>query len=211
MHDLIPVFQQYLINYGDIALFVLLAVGIVGLPIPDETLMTIAGFLIFQGKLTPISTFIAAVAGSILGITLSFWLGKTAGHFLLKKYGRYIRVTEAKLEKVHRWFEKIGKWALFFGYFIPGVRHFTGYTAGTVRLEYRTFAIFAYAGAMIWVITFLSLGYFVGTQWETIIEKLDDQILIYLIIGIVLAVAGIFIFQKLRRRARLKAEINPIN
>ena len=47
-----------------------------------------------------------------------------------------------------------------FGYFIPGVRHLTGYIAGTTALEYRHFAVFAYTGGVAWVLAFIAIGYF---------------------------------------------------
>ena len=60
----------------------------------------------------------------------------------------------------------MGHWALTFGYFIPGVRHFTAYAAGMSELEAPQFALFAYSGAVLWVGTFLSLGYFLGERWD---------------------------------------------
>lgn len=186
MHELTNIITQWIIQYGNISLFVLLAIGIVGLPIPDETLMVFAGLLIAKGHLAPLSSLLAALAGSICGISLSYLLGRTAGSFLVKKYGPKVGLTSANVQKAHSWFERIGKWALFFGYFVPGVRHLTGYVAGITRLEYQRFALFAYCGASIWVMTFLSIGYYFGETWEQWIQAIDRDIWIFIcmLIGI---------------------------
>src|SRR5436309_455929 len=119
--------SNWLIQYGSIALFFLLVAGIIILPVPEETLMVIAGVLMRNGSLHIGSTLMAAYFGSMCGITISYLIGRTAGHYLIVKYGNKIGITNEKLDQVHRWFEKYGKWTLTFGYFVPGVRHFTGF------------------------------------------------------------------------------------
>lgn len=168
--------QIWLLHYGSIALFVLLTLGILALPIPEETLMVIAGALMKNGDLYIPQTIIAAFLGSLCGISISYVLGRTAGHYLILRYGKWVGITEEHVERAHNWFEHYGKWTLFFGYFIPGVRHFTGFTAGTTSLEYKDFACFAYCGAMLWVATFLSIGYFFGDYWFQLFEKIELNI-----------------------------------
>ncbi len=106
----------WLLQYGSIALFVLLALGIVALPVPDETLLLISGILINSGHLKASPTLIAAYAGAICGISISYILGRTCGHYIIYKYGRWIGLTEAVLHETHRWFERFGRWVLLFGY-----------------------------------------------------------------------------------------------
>jgi membrane protein DedA with SNARE-associated domain len=100
------------------------------------------------------------------GITISYFLGRIYGLKLIHKYGRYFHLSEERFRKVHNWFERSGRWSLFFGYYVAGVRHFTAMIAGASDLEYPVFACFAYGGACVWVLTFLSLGFFLGDQWE---------------------------------------------
>ena len=166
----------WLTQYGGFALFGLLALEIIALPIPGEPLMILAGVLLFKGELSILPTLIAAYAGSISGISVSYILGRTTGTTLLKKYGSRFGLTEKKMERVHDWFAHFGKWTLFIGYFIPGLRHFTGICAGISSLEFRDFAIFAYAGAFIWVSTFLSIGYFFGNHWLSIFETVTAKL-----------------------------------
>lgn len=202
--DILPdmeTFSLWLTHYGSFALFGLLALGIIALPVPEETLMVLAGILMFNGKLNIPSTIIAACSGSIFGITVSYLLGKSVGNYFLHRYGKWVGIKEKQINLVHEWFEKYGKWTLVIGYFIPGVRHLTGFSAGTTALEYKHFALFAYTGAVIWVSTFLSIGYFFGNYWLNILNYFKVDIdSITLITGCLAIIAVIvYLYFKLKK------------
>ena len=162
--------QQWVSQWGYAGIAALLALGIVGLPIPDETLLTFAGYLIFKGELKALPTVLSAMGGSMCGISLSYVLGRAAGYPLLHRYGRYVRVTQKELDYVHDFYHRVGGLSLTFGYYIAGVRHLTAFVAGASKLEYPIFAAFAYSGAAIWASTFLLLGYLLGDRWQQILE-----------------------------------------
>ncbi len=135
--------------------------------------MVLAGMFIHNEDLDLITTLIAGYSGSICGISISYFFGATAGGAFIKKYGSRVGLTETKMQKAHDWFAKFGKWTLIIGYFIPGVRHFTGFCAGMSKLEYKDFALFAYSGAFVWVTLFIFLGYCFGNYWLTLAEKIS--------------------------------------
>lgn len=149
-------------HYGASGLFALLALGIIGLPIPDETLLLLAGILVASHKLTLATAWLAAISGAMIGISTSYVLGRTLGHFAILKLLQKLGVSETHWHTAYQKFNRIGKWLLFIGYFIPGVRHFTGLIAGTTALPFRQFALFAYTGALCWANLFFWLGYFYG-------------------------------------------------
>jgi membrane protein DedA with SNARE-associated domain len=164
----------WITQYGYAAIFLLLVLGIVGLPVPDETLLTFSGYLIFRGHLSLPLAFATAFTGSIIAMTISYTLGRTFGIALIHRYGKYIRVTEEHVNRAHSWFERVGHWGLTFGYFVPGVRHLTAYAAGMSDVEPRHFALYAYPGGFLWVSTFVGLGYFLGERWKTVQKELDS-------------------------------------
>jgi membrane protein DedA with SNARE-associated domain len=176
-------------KYGYIGIFVSLMFGIIGVPVPDETLLTFAGYLVHEGYLKLIPTILIAFLGSTSGITVSYVLGRTLGVRVIKRYGKYFHFTEERLEKTHLWFEKIGRWSLTVGYFIPGIRHVTAIFAGSSKLNYYEFAIFAYSGGLIWTITFVLTGYYVGKEWNKYVGKVESNAA--LIIGIILALSAV--------------------
>lgn len=156
---------EHLFNqYGYIGIFFLFSFGIIGLPVPDETLLVIIGFLMAQSYLPIIQTCLVIYLGVTCGITLSYLLGMLVRKELLFRLIGKFGITEEKLNKGHIWFEKRGKWSLLIGYYVPGIRHLIGIAAGTTRLYYREFALFAYSGALIWSTTFLAIGYFFSQQ-----------------------------------------------
>jgi membrane protein DedA with SNARE-associated domain len=165
----------------------MLMFGIVGLPIPDETLLTFTGYLAFSGHLSLVAAYFTALAGSACGITVSYTLGRMFGLVLIHRYGRYLHIRVEHVERAHAWFRKAGHWGLTFGYFIPGVRHLTAYAAGMSELEPPQFALFAYSGACLWVATFVGLGYFLGDRWKAVQQNVDPYLKG---LGIALAVAA---------------------
>ncbi|MGE5351231.1 MAG: DedA family protein [Acidobacteriota bacterium] len=185
--------EFWISNYGYGGIFILLVLGIVGLPVPDETLLTLTGFLVYKGELKLVPAFFSAYLGSVVGITLSYTIGRTFGLYVLHKYGRYLHITEEKLAKAHNWFEKVGCWALLVGYFIPGIRHIFAIIAGTSKLEIWEFALFAYLGAFIWAAGFLSVGYFFGDKWEIMLESVQHHtVMIFSIAGVLILLFLLF-------------------
>jgi len=172
----------------------LLVFGIVGLPVPDEWLLTFSGYLVFRRTLHFLPTFGAAFSGSACGITVSYTLGRIFDTYVLVKYGSYVHITPERLARVHSWFERRGRWTLLIGYFIPGVRHLTGYVAGASELSFSNFALFAYTGAFFWAGIFITLGYFLGEQWNRVLESFHETTI--LVIGVAAAgVIGWFVWK----------------
>jgi membrane protein DedA with SNARE-associated domain len=175
-------------HYGIAAIFVLLLLGVFGLPVPDETLLTFAGVLVRMGRLSAIPTLAAATLGSMCGISISYALGRAFGLGIVDRYGRWIHVSRDDLQRVEQWLERWGKWTLTIGYFIPGVRHFTALVAGSSRLPARTFAIFAYSGALLWTSTFITLGWYVGDRWEGVLAAAHRHLLAIALVSAVLVI-----------------------
>jgi membrane protein DedA with SNARE-associated domain len=197
-----PFFLHWVHAYGAAALFVLLFLGVFGLPVPDETLLTFAGVLVRDGRLQFVPALLAAALGSMGGITLSYLVGRTLGLGVVERYGRWLHVTRADLERVEGWFEHSGRWVLMFGYFIPGVRHFTALIAGSSRLPFPVFARFAYAGAALWTFTFITLGWYVGARWEAALAAAHRHLLVVAIAVAVLVAFYVLIHRWALRHSR---------
>jgi membrane protein DedA with SNARE-associated domain len=162
----IETIQHWIDLYGYAVLFFGLVFGIVGLPIPDESMLALFGYLVSTGRFHFLPTYSIASLGSLSGITLSYWIGRSGGYRLIHRYGPRLHLTPDRLERVHGWFDRIGKWTLTVGYFIPGVRHVTALIAGASELRYPVFAAFAYTGGLIWSLTFITIGYSLGEGWS---------------------------------------------
>ena len=182
----------FIYSYGYPGIFAVLMLGIVGLPVPDEWLLIFIGYLVFKGYFHVVPTLAAAVLGSICGITVSYWLGRTLGIVFVRKYGHWFHITEEKTGRVLAWFDRAGRWSLLVGYFIPGVRHLAGFVAGTSKLRFPDFAVFAYAGAVFWSASFVVIGYFFGKEWDGTNRAIHRDILVGTAISAILILAGLF-------------------
>ena len=125
---------EWISHYGYGALFVLLMLGIVGLPVPDETVLTFVGYLCFKGELHVVPALATAFLGSASGITLSYILGRVVGPQVVVKWGPYVHLDPDHLAKTQRWITRWGKYTLLIAYFIPGVRHLAALLVGASLL-----------------------------------------------------------------------------
>ncbi len=173
--------EQFVAQYGYLAIFCLLMLGILGPLIPDETILVLAGIAIHRGTLHWPQALASAFAGSVCGISLSYALGRAGAQFVIR------RAPAKYLDAVQQYFARFGNWTLFFGYFVVGVRHFTALVAGLSKMPLPSFAVYAYSGGFFWVAAFLTVGYFVGDQWERWARYLHGGFLVAAI-GVVMAV-----------------------
>ncbi|OAG95435.1 hypothetical protein AYW79_00555 [Ferroacidibacillus organovorans] len=187
-------------HYGLIGIVILLALGIVGLPLPDETILTAVGYMVYRRELPYLPSVLAGMVGAILGITLSYAAGAWLGKPLLQRVMHIVHKSERSISRTSDQMERYGSYLLFFGYFIPGVRHVTAILAGMTRMSFGRFALFAYTGACVWVICFITLGHLAGPRIEQLRTHLSSPLLYTLTACVALA----FVTGALYRRARAK-------
>ncbi|OPH57921.1 alkaline phosphatase [Paenibacillus ferrarius] len=192
---------SWLEHNGYWVLFFALLLEMLALPLPGEVMMSYAGLLIFQGKLNWFLCILSAGAGVSTGVTLSYWIGFRLGTPFFEKYGTHVHLGPDKLDKISYWFQKYGNKVLIIAYFIPGVRHFTGYFSGVTRIRFRKYAWFAYTGAFIWVSVFISLGKVLGPKWEQYHHTIN-RYLVYA--GIIAAFIFIMVYLYLKNKRRMK-------
>jgi membrane protein DedA with SNARE-associated domain len=195
---------HWIVAYGYPGIFAALLLGIFGAPIPDEVILSFAGYLAYQGTLKLHLAILAAALGSICGISLSYAIGRSFGLYLFERYGRYVGITPERLGKAHDWFGRYGKWTLLPGFFIPGIRHLIAFLAGSTRLKYSTFALFAYAGGFLWTTTFIIVGYYMGKDWHRMSETMHK----HLLLGAGIVTVAILAWFLIRRRQRKAPSAN---
>jgi membrane protein DedA with SNARE-associated domain len=193
---------DYLLGrFGYFGIILALIGGIIGLPIPDEVLLTYVGFNVYIGKMAYIPSLVSAFTGAIGGISLSYFLGIKLGLPFLKKYGPKFHINEAKINRTKNLFSKIGPFLLIIGYFIPGVRHITAYLAGINNYSYKKFALFAYTGALIWSTAFITLGKALGDKWSNVIYYIERYRLFIIPLVALAVIVGVFVFWRKRKSA----------
>lgn len=195
----------YIVQYGYIALYAMLALGIIGLPIPDETLMTFVGSLTSYGHMSYAKALSVSFLGSMTGMLISYYLGRKIGKPFLYRYGKWVYLTPERLERSERWFQKYGMWTVAFGYFVPGIRHFTCYLAGISGIIFWRYVLYAGVGALIWCAAFITLGHVIGHNWELISHTLHKHLGSSGIIITILIVAIAYAFVLYKSRSAQKS------
>ena len=193
---------EWIGRYGYVGIFALLMLGIVGLPVPDETLLTFAGYLASKGDLAFGPALGAAWLGSACGITVSYVIRRLLGPKAVTMLHAVSRLKADHVANAEQWIRRWGKYALLVAYFVPGVRHVAAVIAGGAQLPAATFAAYAYVGAFVWSATFLTLGYGFGEEWRRLSPRLHASLLWIAAAGLVLLNAGLFVIAR-RGKTRL--------
>ena len=189
---------EWIARYGYFGIFLLLMLGIVGLPVPDETLLTFVGYLCFKDQLTVIPSLAAAFLGSSTGITLSYGIGRVAGSQVVTKAGPFLHLSASHIEKGQAWLQRWGKYALIAAYFVPGVRHLVALLAGASNLPLHVFAPFAYCGALLWTTTFIAVGYGLGEEWHRQSPLVHRMVIVVALVVALAILVGVLMVRRRR-------------
>ncbi|HHW40195.1 MAG TPA: DedA family protein [Syntrophomonadaceae bacterium] len=172
-----------------------MAIESANIPLPSEVILPFGGYLVSQSKLTFWGAVLAGTAGGTFGSIASYALGSWGGLPLLLRYGRYVHISEARLEQATRWFDRYGEKAVFFARLLPVIRTFISLPAGIARMNFGRFVVYTFLGSLPWSALLTYVGVKLGENWRAI-EPLFRQFDIV----IILAVVGLIIYYWWRRR-----------
>ena len=139
-----------------------------GLLVPGESLVIIAGILAGQGLLDLDALIVTVAIGAAVGDSLGYEFGRRLGRGWATRYGGRLGVTEDRLKRAEAFFSRHGGKAVFFGRFVGFARALVPFIAGSARMRYLVFLPFNLVGAGLWAAIVVLLGYFVGQvahQW----------------------------------------------
>ena len=171
---------------GYAGIFFLMMLESMVVPVPSEFVMPFAGFLVSQGNFNFILVIVASSLGSITGSLIFYYIGKTGGHTLVEKYGKYVLVDTEDIKKTEKWFNKRGELTIFIARLIPVVRHLISLIAGIGKMNVKKFTLYTILGATLWNGILTYLGFILGQHWNEVsqyLEEFDIIIVILLIVG----------------------------
>jgi membrane protein DedA with SNARE-associated domain len=191
-------------HYGYAALFVLVALESLGIPLPGESILIAAGTYAGRThKLEVWLVFAVAAAAAILGDNVGYWIGDKGGYRLLCKYGKYIRIREPELKVGRYVFDRHGGSVVFFGRFVSILRTYAAFLAGTNRMAWRRFVVFNAAGGIVWSAIYAFLSYTVGNSLKHASSQVN---LILLVVAAVALVLAFFAVRRHGKRLEARAE-----
>lgn len=160
-------------------------------PIPSEALMPFVGYMSYTGELNLFITIIVTTISSYIG-TLPFYFigyfGESSFENFLRKYGKYLFISDESIDKVFGLFEKYGNKFVFFGRLIPTIRSLISFPAGVARMKFGIFSLYSIAGSLVWSSIFILAGYFLGDGWEKAIEWIssyEKAVMITIAVGVI--------------------------
>ena len=198
--------ESFLTDWGYAALILFGFLEAACIPISSEITFGFAGVLAYQGHLNLALVIIVGTLAELAGSYASYYVGRIGGRPLVHKLGRYVLVTESDVARAERFLEGRGAWAIPVGRMLPFVRAFISIVAGLVRVPAGRFGILSLIGTVIYATVLSSIGYALGSAWESVNHGLT--IVGYILFAlIVIAIVGFVIYRlrAFRREARLKA------
>jgi membrane protein DedA with SNARE-associated domain len=198
------------VGYLGVALWV--AIESVIIPIPSELVLPFAGFLVGEGAaVEPLTgrpwdywlTVIAGTLGATVGALVAYAIGAWGGRPILERWGRWLGITAADLDKADTFFARHGDAAAFLGRMVPIIRSLVSFAAGVSHMPLGRFTLFTFLGSLPWTAALVFAGVALGANWETVGAWLKRFEYAVLAVLVVIALVWVWIrIIKPRREAR---------
>jgi membrane protein DedA with SNARE-associated domain len=187
-------------NYGYLAVAGLLFAENLGAPVvPGETVLIAGAIYAGTGRLNVVALGVIAVAACVAGACGGWAIGWFGGRALAERYGRYVFLTPARLDRAEHFFGSRGALVFTFARFLDGLRQANGIIAGLTEMRWPRFLIFNGVGAVLWVAVWISAGYLAGDHITAIYQDMSKYLL-YVLIALALAIAALILRHILHRR-----------
>ncbi|MBI2134332.1 DedA family protein [Candidatus Woesearchaeota archaeon] len=200
MIEIIELFSSAITNFisfvGYIGIFILMALESTATPVPSEMVMPFAGYLAGTGKFSMPLVIIAGTLGCLFGSTLSYFAGMKWGETFVKRFGKYLLISDAEMKWTERWFKEHGDKTILISRFLPVVRHLISIPAGIARMNFIKFITYTLIGSFMWVTILAYAGLILGEKWG-ILRQFTEKISI--VILLIIAIAAVALIIKHRR------------
>ena len=189
-------------HYGVWAIGLLIMLEDFGIPVPGETILIAGAVYAGAGRLNVLAVGVVGFIAAIIGDNIGFAIGHFGGRALALRWGKYVFLTEERLNKAEDFFDRRGAIVITFARFVEGLRQANGIIAGITGMHWLRFLIFNAIGAALWVGTWVSLGYLAGNHIGTIYHYITLYSY-YALIALAVLIVGYIVWRLRRRRRRL--------
>ncbi len=145
----------------------LMAVESACIPLPSEVIMPFAGYLASTGRFNLALAATAGAVGCNIGSTLAYAVGARGGRPLVERWGRYVLLSPADLDRAERFFRRFGGPAVLVGRLLLVVRTFIALPAGIARMPQLPFQLYTFVGSWPWCYALAYVGYLLGERWDS--------------------------------------------
>jgi membrane protein DedA with SNARE-associated domain len=173
---LIPDLTQLIGHWGYSAIFLIIILGSIGIPVPEESIMLLAGLLVWEKKLKFLVVLLIGVLSTVSGDNLGYWAGRRYGRATIERYGQKLLINSERLDVMQNFVNRHGQVAVFLARFIPGLRFLAGPLTGIAGMPFRRFFIANIAGAAVYVPLTVAFGYAFGLGFGQYIPWLEGYL-----------------------------------
>jgi membrane protein DedA with SNARE-associated domain len=196
---------HFIHHWGYLALILLTVAEAACIPIPSEVTVGYAGYLASTGRLNLVVVILLATAGEVVGAYISYAIGRTGGRAFVDRFGRYVLLSHADLDRAERWFERRGEWSVAIGRVVPLVRTFIALPAGLAEMKPVRFGLLTAAGSLVWIAALAGAGDALGNRWNKLTHGFN--VAGYVIAAlVVLAIAALLFHRWHQVRAERRRE-----
>ncbi|HTF49974.1 MAG TPA: DedA family protein [Pseudonocardia sp.] len=195
-------------RYGYLAVIGIVGVESFGIPAPGQTILIAAAVYAGTGHLNVFGVAAAAFLAATVGDNIAYLIGRFGGRRLVRRYGRYVLLTEERVGRVERIFTRYGARLVVVARFVDGLRQFNGLVAGMAGMHWARFLVFNALGAALWVGICVSLGRLAGRHIGEVYEQFRRYQL-YLLLALGAVVVGLILRHWFQRRRRAASESKP--
>jgi membrane-associated protein len=157
-----PDLALFIEHWGYIAIFVVVVLGNVGLPLPEETVLAIAGYLAWRGDMHVPMVIAVGIVSAVAGDNLGYWLGRRFGRQALPRYAAWMLGHPERLSAMESFVARRGPLAVVVARFLPGIRFLAAPLAGGLGMRFTPFFTANVLGAVAYVPTVVAAGYAIG-------------------------------------------------
>jgi membrane protein DedA with SNARE-associated domain len=190
-------------HFPYLGIFILLALGDMGFPFPEDTTLLLSGFLVAQGVTELLPTLLVVYPTLLLTDFSLYWVGKKYGRKIVE-HRRFQKIlSPEKLSKIEEKYERWGIFVIFFGRHLLGVRAQVFLTAGVLRMPAIKFLLSDGASAIITVTIMVGIGYLGGSRIPMLKEDVARFQVIAMVVFVIILAGWIF-FGYFKSRAEFK-------
>lgn len=205
MHLLSPsAMTEQLATWGYWGLFVFVFIGNLGMPMPEETVLLVAGFLAGRHELDLRTVYLVGITSAVVGDCCGFMFGRTGGQRLFERLADRFRFVRRRYDRLQAFFHAHGSKAVFMARFITGARFMAGPMAGAAGMRFWRFLGWNLLGALIWCSLVITVGYLVGDELEWVAYA-AHRASHWMAIAALVALAAFWVF-RLRERHQPRPE-----
>ena len=154
--------EPWIYQYGVAAVFMILTLELLGIPLPGESLLIVAASLAGRGDISIVSLLLSAWAGAVLGDNIGYIVGRMLGRNLLLRYGEKIGLNTKRLRRMEAIFARYGSLTVGVARFFNVLRQLNGVVAGTLKMDWRKFLLFNALGGALWVSVWTMAGLYLS-------------------------------------------------